>query len=112
MYTQRLHAEDLQMERGKFDGTVAYARTKRAEMVLTGCGHSGWPASGVVVHAMHPGWADTPGCDTAADPTDRPAADAQQGADTIVWLAAAAEPARSTGGFWHDWRRRATHRLP
>ena len=35
MYTQRLHVEDLQMERGKFDGTVAYARTKRAEMVLT-----------------------------------------------------------------------------
>ena len=35
MYTQRLHVDDLQMERGKFDGTVAYARTKRVEMVLT-----------------------------------------------------------------------------
>ena len=36
----------------------------------------------------------------------------EQGADTIVWLSAAAEPARSTGGFWHDRRRRPTHRVP
>ena len=35
-----------------------------------------------------------------------------QGADTIVWLGAAAEPAETSGGFWHDRRRRPTHLLP
>jgi NAD(P)-dependent dehydrogenase (short-subunit alcohol dehydrogenase family) len=61
MYTRRVHVEDLQMERGEFDGTVAYARTKRAEMVLTELWAQRLAGSGVVVHAMHPGWADTPG---------------------------------------------------
>jgi dehydrogenase/reductase SDR family protein 12 len=116
MYTQRLHVDDLQMERGKFDGTVAYARTKRAEMVLTQLWAQRLAGSGVVVHAMHPGWADTPGL-RASLPTfhrlTRPLLRTpEQGADTIVWLAAAAEPARSTGGLWHDRRRRPTHRVP
>ena len=71
---------------------------------------------GVVVHAMHPGWADTPGVRSSL-PTfyrlTRPLLRTpEQGADTIVWLAAAAEPGCSTGGFWHDRRRRPTHRLP
>jgi hypothetical protein len=35
-----------------------------------------------------------------------------EGADTIVWLAAADEPAGSTGRFWHDRRARPTHYLP
>jgi dehydrogenase/reductase SDR family member 12 len=116
MYTQRLHLDDLQMERGEFDGTVAYARTKRAEVVLTELWAQRLEGSGVVVHAMHPGWADTPGVRSSL-PTfyksTRPLLRTpEQGADTIVWLAAAAEPARSTGGFWHDRRRRPTHRLP
>ena len=36
----------------------------------------------------------------------------QQAADTILWLGAAAEPARSSSGFWHDRRERPTHRVP
>jgi hypothetical protein len=36
----------------------------------------------------------------------------EQGADTIVWLGAADEPARSTGLLWHDRRPRPTHLLP
>jgi dehydrogenase/reductase SDR family member 12 len=31
-----------------------------------------------------------------------------QGADTIVWLGAAAEPLADTGRFWHDRRPRPT----
>jgi NAD(P)-dependent dehydrogenase (short-subunit alcohol dehydrogenase family) len=116
MYTQRLRVDDLQTERGEFDGTVAYARTKRAEVVLTQMGAERLAGSGVVVHAMHPGWADTPGVRSSL-PTffrlTRPLLRTpEQGADTIVWLAAAAQPAHSTGGFWHDRRRRPTHRLP
>jgi NAD(P)-dependent dehydrogenase (short-subunit alcohol dehydrogenase family) len=116
MYTQRLHVDDLQMERERYDGTVAYARTKRAEVVLTELWARRLEGSGVVVHAMHPGWADTPGVRASLPRFHRLTRPLlrtpEQGADTIVWLAAAAEPARSTGGFWHDRRRRPTHRLP
>ena len=71
-------------------------------MVLTELWAQRLEGSGVVVHAMHPGWADTPGVRTSL-PTfhrlTRPLLRTpEQGADTIVWLAAAAEPARSTGG--------------
>ena len=68
---------------------------------------------GVVVHAMHPGWADTEGLKRAM-PSFRKAIrpiirSADEGADTIVWLGAAPEPARTTGLFWHDRRPRPTH---
>jgi NAD(P)-dependent dehydrogenase (short-subunit alcohol dehydrogenase family) len=72
--------------------------------------------TGVVVHAMHPGWADTPGLESSL-PRFHSAMGwllrtPQEGADTIVWLGAAAEPARCSGGFWHDRRERPTHRVP
>ncbi len=35
MYTQRVHLDDLQMARERFDGATAYARSKRAEAMLT-----------------------------------------------------------------------------
>ena len=38
--------------------------------------------------------------------------DADQGADTVVWLATAAEPAARPGLFWHDREPRPLHRLP
>jgi NAD(P)-dependent dehydrogenase (short-subunit alcohol dehydrogenase family) len=116
MYTQRLQVEDLQSEHGAFDGPTAYARTKRAEVVLTELWATRLAGSGITVHAMHPGWADTPGVQASLPRFHRvtrpllrsPA----EGADTIVWLGAAPEPAHSSGGFWHDRRRRPTHLLP
>jgi dehydrogenase/reductase SDR family protein 12 len=115
MLTQRLDLDDLQTERRSYDGPGAYARTKRAEMVLTAEWAQRLDGTGVVVHAMHPGWADTPGVQTSLPrfhtvmgPLLRTV---QEGADTIVWLVAAAEPARSTGRLWHDRRVRAEHRL-
>jgi hypothetical protein len=65
---------------------------------------------------MHPGWAATPGVQTSLPRfyrlTKPLLRTPQQGADTIVWLGAAAEPGRSSGGFWHDRRTRPTHLLP
>jgi dehydrogenase/reductase SDR family member 12 len=115
MYTQKLRVDDLQSERGQFDGPKVYARTKRAEVILTELWAEQLAGTGVVVHSMHPGWADTPGVRsslprfyTVTRPLLRTPA---QGADTIVWLGAAAEPGRSSGRFWHDRRPRPTHRL-
>ena len=116
MYTQRLHADDLQMECEAFDGTTAYARSKRAEVVLTELWAQHLAATGVVVHAMHPGWADTPGVQTSLPAFHRVMRPllrtAEEGADTIVWLASADEPAHSTGLLWHDRRPRPVHRVP
>jgi len=116
MYTQKLRVDDLQSERGDFDGPKVYARTKRAEVMLTEIWAEQLAGTGVVVHAMHPGWADTPGVQSSLPrfyertrPLLRTPA---QGADTIVWLGAATEPGRSSGRFWHDRRPRPTHVLP
>jgi dehydrogenase/reductase SDR family member 12 len=116
MYTQKLRAGDLQNEHGDFDGPTAYARTKRAEVVLSEMWAQRLAGTGVRVHAMHPGWADTPGVRSSLPRfyrATRPLLRSpHQGADTIVWLGAAAEPAETSGGFWHDRRRRPTHLLP
>ena len=61
MYTQRIHSDDLQMTREEFDGPTAYARTKRAQVILTQMWAERLQDTGVVVHAMHPGWANTRG---------------------------------------------------
>jgi len=116
MYTQRIHVEDLQSAHGEFDGATAYARTKRAQVILTEQWAERLEGSGVVAHAMHPGWADTPGLESSLPrfygATRRLLRTPQEGADTIVWLGAAPEPARCSGGFWHDRRERPTHRVP
>jgi dehydrogenase/reductase SDR family member 12 len=113
MYTQKLRVDDLQSEHGRFDGPKVYSRTKRAEVILTEIWAEQLADTGVAVHAMHPGWADTPGVRSSLPrfyKTTRPLLRTPvQGADTIVWLGAAAEPGRSSGRFWHDRRPRPTH---
>ena len=116
MYSSRLDLDELQDPSGEFDGVRAYAQTKRAEVVLTHEWARRLAPTGVTVHAMHPGWADTPGVQSSLPRFRRLTAPIlrtpAQGADTILWLATAEEPAAATGGFWHDRRRRPEHRLP
>ena len=116
MFTARLDAQDPQLERREFSGTAFYAHTKRAEMALTEEWARRLAEDDIAVHAMHPGWADTPG---VADSLPgfhrlmRPLLrDARQGADTIVWLATSPQAAGHSGSLWHDRRVRNPHRLP
>ena len=116
MYSEPLVVDDLEMPAASYDGTTAYARAKRAQVTLA----EGWAerlaADGIVVHTMHPGWADTPGVARSLPtfrrvlgPLLRTAADA---ADTLVWLAVdGGEPLRKSGRFWLDRRARPLHRL-
>ncbi|MXG92051.1 SDR family NAD(P)-dependent oxidoreductase [Nocardioides flavescens] len=114
MYSQRIDVVDHQTLEQEYDGRAVYSRTKRGQVILTELRAEQHRDSGVVFHSMHPGWAATPGVydsipDFAAkfeDVLRTPA----QGADTIVWLAAADEPARSSGLLWQDRRARETHR--
>ena len=66
--------------------------------------------TGVHVHAMHPGWADTAGVRNwmpVFRALTRPVIRTpEQGADTIVWLGGAPEAVETTGLFWHDRRPR------
>jgi dehydrogenase/reductase SDR family member 12 len=113
MYTRRLDVDDLQSRNGEFDGRVAYAETKRAQVVLAERWAEEFAGTRVVVHSMHPGWADTRGIGTSIPAFRRVMRPLlrtpEQGADTIVWLAAAPEPAEVTGRFWSDRHARTTH---
>lgn len=113
MYAERIRPHDLQYERGAYRGSVAYARTKRGQVILTRMWADRLAGSGIVVHAMHPGWVRTAGVaeslptfNLVMKPLLRTVA---QGADTMVWLGADPEPARTSGGFWFDRRPVPTH---
>jgi NAD(P)-dependent dehydrogenase (short-subunit alcohol dehydrogenase family) len=106
MYSERIHPEDLQYEKREYRGASAYARTKRGQVILTEMWAEQLAGTGVVVHAMHPGWARTEGVKTSLPMFNRVMRPLLrtpgQGADTIVWLAAADEPALTSGRFWFD----------
>ncbi|MFO0695130.1 MAG: SDR family NAD(P)-dependent oxidoreductase [Polyangiales bacterium] len=116
MYSARIRVDDLETRALRYDGPSCYARTKRGQVILTELWADELRDRGVVVHSMHPGWADTPAVRESlpnffrvTKPFLRTPA---QGADTIVWLAAADEPSKTTGLFWHDRAPRPTHRSP
>ena len=112
MYTQKLPVHDPHYLRGVYQGTVAYARSKRMQVELAPVLQQRWGSEGIAVHVMHPGWADTPGVASSLPlfrAVTRPLLrDAEAGADTIVWLAAT-EPAPAGGHFWQDRAERPTH---
>jgi dehydrogenase/reductase SDR family member 12 len=116
MYATGLALDDLQYAKSAYDGSRAYARTKRALVVLTEIWAGQLKDSGVVVHAMHPGWADTPGVAGSLPAfhtiTRRLLRTAEQGADTVTWLAAAPEAAKVSGVFWLDREPHTTHVFP
>jgi NAD(P)-dependent dehydrogenase (short-subunit alcohol dehydrogenase family) len=115
MYTEPVDVDALDPSPGSYDGTVAYARCKRAQVALVEEWARHLYDTGVTVNAMHPGWADTPGLRTALPSFSRIVGPLlrtpEEGADTIVWLAAAPEAAELSGLFFSDRRPRAKHRL-
>lgn len=115
MYAQRIPADDPEFRRGKYAAATAYARSKRMQVDLLPLLADRWSMDGIVVAAMHPGWADTPGVQESLPGfrrlTQRVLRNDEQGADTSVWLAATDESVPS-GRFWHDRRARPTHLLP
>ncbi len=110
MYTQRLPVEDPEYTGPAYQPATAYARSKRVQVALLPLLAERWRTLGV--HAMHPGWADTPGVVGSLPGFHRLTGpilrDVDQGADSTVWLIAT-EPAPATGLLWHDRRPRPEH---
>ena len=115
-YTQSLPLDDLGFERGDYDGPRAYARAKRAQVALVREWARRLRSTRVVVNAMHPGWADTPGLE-ASLPGFRQLMggglrSAAEGVDTMLWLAAAPDARAATGRLFLDRRARPFDRVP
>ena len=116
MYTQRLDVAALDTPPMPFKGARAYANAKRAQVVLNERWSRHPLGAGIAFLAMHPGWAATDGVRTALPRFNRIMGPllrtADEGADTMVWLAGAPAALLPTGSFWLDRRPRATSPLP
>jgi len=116
MYAQRLDPGTLVMPADTYNGVTAYARAKRAQVLLSREWARRLAGTGVAFHSMHPGWASTPGVISSLPrfhqlmkPILR---SPEQGADTIVWLATAPAAQLGSGRFWHDRRPRSEYWFP
>ena len=97
MYSADLTVSGLQMTDADYRGTEQYARAKRAQVVLNEMWAERFGTLGIHFHAMHPGWASTPGVDASLPTFSKVMGpllrSPEQGADTLVWLAADDDPA-------------------
>ncbi|KAJ0070431.1 hypothetical protein NL108_010517 [Boleophthalmus pectinirostris] len=114
MLTQKLNVDDLQFEKGTFDGTMAYAQNKRQQVILT----ERWATQHKEIHfsSMHPGWADTPAVQTSmpsfhAKMQSRLRTEAM-GADTVVWLAMSEAASKQNSGLFFQDRTAVSTHLP
>ncbi|MGM0393946.1 MAG: SDR family NAD(P)-dependent oxidoreductase [Thermodesulfobacteriota bacterium] len=116
MYTQKIAVHDLENRQEPYNGAKAYARAKRGIVILTRIWADQLEKDGITVHAMHPGWVDTPGIERSLPEFHSLVSNLlrtpEQGADTIVWLALSETAARSTGRFWLDRRPHETVVFP
>jgi NAD(P)-dependent dehydrogenase (short-subunit alcohol dehydrogenase family)/carbon monoxide dehydrogenase subunit G len=116
LYTQAVHAEDLQSEKSRYDGAKVYARMKRAQLALMDHFQEKWKGKGVTFNALHPGWAATPGVARSLPAFNRllrgKLRDSRMGADTLVWLGSAKAAESVSGGFWFDRKKRPTEVFP
>jgi NAD(P)-dependent dehydrogenase (short-subunit alcohol dehydrogenase family) len=116
MYTETLALDDLGWASRPFSGPRAYARAKRAQVMLVREWARRLRGTGVTFVSMHPGWADTPGLSASLPgfagvmkPILRTAA---EGIDTLLWLATTPEAGALAGKFVHDRRARPYDRVP
>ena len=115
MYAAELTVSTLEMPVEDYKGTEQYARAKRAQVTLNEMWAERFGHLGIHFHSLHPGWADTPGVDAALPAFSKVMGPllrtADQGADTLVWLASDDAALESNGRFWLDRRPRSTHKL-
>jgi retinol dehydrogenase-12/retinol dehydrogenase-13 len=105
-----LDLADVQFERRPWSGRAAYAQSKQADRMLTWALARRLSGTGVTANAMHPGFVATEifgkggglvslGASLYSKLRGRRP---EEGADTVVWLAASAEVEGRGGLFWID----------
>ena len=116
MYGVPLDPEALFDPPDPYDGVRAYAQTKRAQVEVSAQLARAFRPAEVASHAMHPGWADTPGVRSSIPGffklTRRILRSAEQGADTALWLAVCDRAQATPGRFWFDRAARSEHLAP
>lgn len=87
MYTCGLRADNFQLQK-HYTPLLAYAHSKRAQVILSEQWAERLRKDGVVVSSMHPGWALTEGVRDQLDgfKAGGKLRSPAEGADTIVWL--------------------------
>ncbi len=106
MYGSPLKLEPMNcLDPKSFDGMNAYAMHKRAMVELTRWWNQQWQGQ-PVAQVMHPGWVDTEGVQTSLPGFRRTLKkvlrNAEQGADTVLWLADQRPEPPADGGIWLD----------
>jgi NAD(P)-dependent dehydrogenase (short-subunit alcohol dehydrogenase family) len=91
---------------GQFNSGLSYCRSKLANVLFTRGLAKRLGADGIVAHAAHPGTVDTNFFSHASEATQArmhgyPKQTPAEGADTLIWLATAEEPGKSSGGYYH-----------
>jgi dehydrogenase/reductase SDR family protein 12 len=117
LYLQRLDLSLLSVDAGRFDGTRAYANAKRAQVVLAHILADRFSIELPITFAsMHPGWADTTAVRTSLPKFHsvmrHVLRSSEEGADTVVWLAASDRARGTLGAFWFDRRVATQYPLP
>jgi len=114
MLTQKLNMDDLNFEKGQFDGTSQYAQNKRQQIIMTEQYAQQYPD--IFWASMHPGWADTPAVRSAMPDFYAKMKDklrtVEQGADTIIWLAIAQKALEQENGLFYQDRLPVNTHLP
>ena len=101
-----INLADLQ-NLGNWSPGAAYCSGKLANVLHARALAPRLAADAVVAHSVHPGtvgsnfFSHTPDSVQAAY-GDAPKLTPVQGADTVIWLATAEEPGRSSGGYWFE----------
>ena len=116
MYLKPFDAAQIESAPGAYRGSTAYARAKRAQVLLARAWAERLAPTGGSAYSVHPGWARTPGLRSGlpafyhlAGPLLR---SPQEGAGTAVWLAAGGAQGQGPGRFFHDRRPRSDARWP
>jgi len=98
-----------------FDPGLAYCTGKLANVLFARALAGRLAGTGIVAHSMAPGATDTRFFGYASKQTqeytrDLPKLSVEDGADTLIWLATAEEPGRSSGGYWERRAPRPPHK--
>lgn len=115
MYSEAFDLAHLEMDPTSYKGSVAYARAKRAQVVL----NLAWQTHELPHHrtfcAVHPGWTATPGISESLPIFQKVMGpllrSPKQGVDTLMWLATQAPGEPQGGQLWLDREPRSLYRL-